>query len=107
MALSNSARRKPLTSNELWALFYAAQTQLHSKSMPYRRGALLRAMLKIDEQMSALRRTRIFAAGKRDAKSGHGATYVVDGDQLGSMESITYRRGYDSVVDDKPKRKPS
>ncbi len=102
--LSNSARRKPLTKIEMRALWMAAQSELHRKR-PWQSGALTRAMCKLEEQDSAMRRKEIFDEGARHARAGHGATYVFDGNQLGSLEGLTYRRGYDSVMDTKATRK--
>ena len=93
MTLSNSARRRPLTRNELQALFYAAQSALHRPVSRTGRGALGRAMEKITEQMSQERRDGIERKGARDARKGQ-RDPSYKGDRLGSMETMTYDHAF-------------
>jgi hypothetical protein len=86
--------RKPLTTREMRALYYAAQSGL-SKTRSV--GTLQRAMAKLNFQMMEVRRAEILAKGKRDARTGRQTDPTHEGRRLGSMESMTYYDGYAAI----------
>ena len=94
MTLSNSARRKPLTRNEMRAIFSALQYCRDRKDYNYPMGAHNRAMDKIIEQMMQERRDGIKAKAARDARKGSREPRY-DGGNLGSLESMTYHHAYE------------
>lgn len=87
--------RTRLTDNELKAVFW----HIHQSSIGrYYKRHLNRAVRKLQDQLSDRRREAIFAQGRKDARAKLEPTYKFEGVKLGSMESNTYGKGYNSVA---------
>ena len=83
-----------LTDNEVRALYYSVyQPHLVRGNL---KTALRSAADKLDNELCNRRRDAIYLHGRRDGFAGRPYKAVFDGRQLGSMEGMTYGRGFEA-----------